>query len=57
MLRESLERCEQFEYGIWEEVRKLASLKGQEVALVQGSVMAGKPGVQDKGKGKARETE
>ena len=66
-MRESAERCEHFEFGIWEELWKLVMLKGREVALVQGNVMpAGvaqesaaveKSRVQGKGKRKAREPE
>ena len=66
-MRESTERCEHFEFGIWEELWKLVMLKGREVALVQGNVMpAGvaqesaaveKSRVQGKGKRKARELE
>ena len=64
---ESMERCEHFKFGIWEELRKLVTLKGREVSsaqgnialggVVQGSVMVGKSRVQGKGKKKAREPE
>ena len=64
---ESAERCKHFEFGIWEELRKLATLKGREVSLAQGNVTlagvtqqsatAGKSWVQGKGKKKAREPE
>ena len=37
-LRESTERREHFEFGIWDELRKLVTLKGREVALAQGNV-------------------
>ena len=65
--RESLERCEHFEYGLWEEMHKLVTLKGREVAsaqgnvalagAMQGNVMVGKSWVQEEGKRKAREPE
>ena len=64
---ESAERRKHFEFGIWEELRKLATLKGREVSLVQANVtpagvtqesaMVGKSRVQGKGKKKAREPE
>ena len=66
-LCESSERHKHFEYGLLEEMWKLATLKGREVALMQGnvapadvmqgSVMVGKSHVQEKGKKKAREPE
>ena len=66
-LRESAERCEHFEFGIWDELRKLVTLKAREVALVQGNVaptgvaqeraMVGKIRVPGKGKKRAREPE
>ena len=66
-MRESAERCEHFEFGIWDELRKLVTLKGREVALVQGNVApmgvaqeratVGKIQVPGKGKRKAREPE
>ena len=66
-LCKSSERCEHFEYGLLEEMQKLVTLKGQEVAsaqgnimpvnVAQGSVMVGKSHVQEKGKRKAREPE
>ena len=66
-MRESVERCEHFKFGIWEELRKLVTLKGREVSLVQGNVTpvgvaqesatVGKSRVQGKGKKKARELE
>ena len=71
-LHESSERHKHFEYGLLEEMRKLVTLKGREVALaqgsimqgsimqgnvVQGNVMVGKSCVQEKGKKKARELE
>ena len=37
-MRESVERCEHFKFSIWEELRKLVTLKGREVSLVQGNV-------------------
>ena len=33
------ERREHFEIGIWDELRKLVTLKGTEVALAQGNVV------------------
>ena len=64
---ESAERHEHFKFGIWEELRKLVTLKGREVSLAQGNVtpvgvaqesaMVGKSRVQGKGKKKAREPE
>ena len=66
-LHKSSERCEHFEYGLLEEMHKLVTLKGREVALAQGnvtladvtqgSVMVGRSRVQEKGKRKAREPE
>ena len=66
-MRESAERREHFEFGIWEELRKLTMLKGREVALVQANVAlakvvqeratVGKIWVPGKGKRKAREPE
>ena len=66
-MRESTERCEHFEFGIWDELRKLVTLKGREVALAQGNVtpmgvaqeraVVGKIRVLGKGKRKAREPE
>ena len=66
-MRESVERCEHFEFGIWEELRKLVTLKGREVASAQGNVVpvgatpgsatVGKSRVQGKGKRKTRELE
>jgi hypothetical protein len=66
-MRESAERREHFEFGIWEELRKLATLKGREVALAQANVAPaetvqeraaiGKIRVPGKGKRKAREPE
>ena len=38
-MRESAERREHFEFRIWEELRKLTTLKGREVALVQANVV------------------
>ena len=38
-MRESAERREHFEFGIWEELRKLVTLKGKEVALAQGNIV------------------
>ena len=55
-LCEYLEWREHFEYGLLE-MWKLVAFKGRELALVQGRVTEGKPTVQDKGKGKAREVE
>ena len=64
-MRESVERSEHFEFGIWEELRKLTTLKGREVALAQANVapagvvqeraVVGKIRVLGKGKRKARE--
>ena len=64
---ESTERHEHFEFGIWDELRKLVTLKGREVALAQGNVAptgvaqeraaVGKIRVPGKGKRKAREPE
>ena len=61
---ESAERHEHFEYRIWEEMCKLVTLKGKDVASVQGkivpvgvaqgSVAVGKSWVQEKGKKKGR---
>ena len=66
-MRESAERQEHFEFGIWEELRKLTTLKGREVALAQANVApaevvqeraaVGKIRVPGKGKRKAREPE
>ena len=66
-LRESAERCEHFEFGIWDELRKLVTLKAREVALAQGNVAptgvaqeratVGKIRVPGKGKKRAREPE
>ena len=66
-MRESAERWEYFEFGIWEELRKLTTLKGREVALAQANVVpaevvqeraaVGKIQVPGKGKRKAREPE
>ena len=66
-MRESAERREHFEFGIWEELRKLTTLKGREVALAQANVVpaevvqeraaVGKIRVPGKGKRKAREPE
>ena len=66
-MRESAERREHFEFGIWEELHKLAMLKGREVALAQANVAPaevvqeraaiGKIWVPGKGKRKAREPE
>ena len=66
-MRESTERREHFEFGIWDELWKLTTLKGREVALVQANVapagvvqekaVAGKIWVPGKGKRKAREPE
>ena len=63
----SVERCKHFEFSIWEELRKLVTLKGREVSLAQGNVapagvaqesaVVGKSRVQGKGKKKAREPE
>ena len=38
-MHKSAERCEHFEFGIWEELRKFVTLKGREVSMVQGNVM------------------
>ena len=66
-MRESTERREHFEFSIWEELWKLTTLKGREVALAQASVTpaevvqeraaVGKIRVPGKGKRKAREPE
>ena len=66
-MHESAERWEHFEFGIWEELQKLTTLKGREVALVQVNVApaevvqeraaVGKIRVPRKGKRKARELE
>ena len=66
-MRESAERQEHFEFSIWDELRKLTTLKGREVALAQVNVVpagavqekavAGKIWVPGKGKKKAREPE
>ena len=66
-LRESAERCEHFEFGIWDELRKLVTLKAREVALAQGNVAptgvaqeratVGNIRVLGKGKKRARELE
>ena len=66
-MRESMERREHFEFGIWDELRKLVTLKGREVALAQGNVVptgvaqeraaVGKIQVPWEGKRKARELE
>ena len=66
-MHESTERWEHFEFGIWDELWKLTTLKGREVALAQANVapagvvqekaMAGKIQVLGKGKRKAREPE
>ena len=66
-MRESAERREHFEFGIWDELRKLTTLKGREVALAQANVVlagavqekavVGKIRVPGKGKKKARELE
>ena len=66
-MRESTERHKHFKYGIWEEMRKLVTLKGREVASAQGNVvpagviqrsaMVGKSQVQEKGKKMARAPE
>ena len=65
-MHRSAERRKHFEFGIWDKLRKLVTLKGKEVSLVQGNVMpagvaqesamVGKSQVQGKGK-KARELE
>ena len=66
-MRESMERHEHFKFSIWDKLRKLVTLKGREVSLVQGNVVpagvaqesatVGKSRVQGKGKKKARELE
>ena len=66
-MRESTERRKHFEFSIWEELGKLATLKGREVSLAQANVTlvgvaqesaaVGKSWVQGKGKKKARELE
>ena len=66
-MHESVERREHFEFGIWDELRKLVTLKGREVALAQANVVlagvaqeravVGKIRVPGKGKRKAREPE
>ena len=66
-MRKSVERWEHFEFRIWEELRKLTTLKGREVALAQANVTpaevvqeratVGKIWVPGKGKRKAREPE
>ena len=66
-LGKSSERHEHFEYSLLEEMHKLVTLKGREVALaqgnitplevMQGSTAVGKTRVQEKGKRKAREPE
>ena len=66
-LRDSSERCKHFEYGLLEEMCKLVTLKGREVAsaqgnvtpagTAQGNVVVGKSWVQEKGKRKAKELE
>ena len=66
-LRESAERRKHFEFGIWDELRKLVTLKAREVALAQGNVAltgvaqeratVGKIRVPGKGKKRAREPE
>ena len=66
-LCESAERHEHFEFGIWDELRKLVTLKGREVALAQGNIVpmgvaqeraaVGKIQVPGKGKRRARELE
>ena len=66
-MRESAERREHFEFGIWEELQKLTTLKGREVALAQANVVpagvvqeraaVGKIRVPGKGKRKPREPE
>ena len=66
-LCESVERCEHFEFGIWDELRKLVTLKAREVALAQGNIAptgvaqeraaVGKIWVPGKGKKRAREPE
>ena len=66
-LHKSSERHKHFKYGLLEEMRKLVTLKGREVASVQGNVVlagvtqgnvaVGKSQVQEKGKRKAKEPE
>ena len=66
-LHESAERREHFEFGIWDELRKLVTLKAREVALAHGNVVptgvaqeraaVGKIQVPGKGKKRARELE
>ena len=66
-LRESAERHEHFEFGIWDKLRELVTLKAREVALAQGNVAptgvaqeratVGKIRVPGKGKRRAREPE
>ena len=66
-LRESAERRKHFEFGIWDKLRKLVTLKAREVALAQGNVaptgvaqeraVVGKIWVLGKGKKRAREPE
>ena len=66
-LRESAERHEHFKFGIWDELRKLVTLKAREVALAQGNIApmgvaqdraaVGKIQVPGKGKKRARELE
>ena len=66
-LRESAERCKHFKFGIWDELRKLVTLKAREVALAQGNIAptgvaqeratVGKIQVLGKGKKRAREPE
>ena len=66
-LCESAERCEHFEFRIWDKLRKLVTFKAREVALVQGNVAptgvaqeraaVGKIRVPGKGKKRAREPE
>ena len=66
-MHESAERRKHFEFSIWDELRKLVTMKGREVSLVQGNVApvgvtqeraaVGKIWVPGKGKRKAREPE
>ena len=66
-MRESAERHEHFKFSIWDELRKLVTLKGRDVALAQGNVTptgvsqeraaVGKIQVPGKGKRRAREPE
>ena len=66
-LCESVERRKHFEFGIWDELRKLVTLKAREVALAQGNIVptgvaqeraaVGKIWVLGKGKKRAREPE